>query len=127
MTEPILEIRKMSKEELVSQYKAMASAGHSCSTSLRMRGIAIRLEVVFDVLIDHSVCVPDATSNSKLVSLPISVIKGDYCYDWGTNSCSNFDNEGGRGSCNLRLGYLEESDEGYLKPDRCKDLLDIIA
>ncbi len=50
----------------------------------------------------------------KTVLLPIKVPDNKYC-----NGCEYFDNEGGHGTCYLKLGSPKNEPGGYLKPAGC--------
>jgi len=59
----------------------------------------------------------------KVVSMPITVPTGDYCWDGRDQICHRFSNEGGYATCGLSLGNLEADENGrYPKPDKCKNL-----
>jgi hypothetical protein len=58
----------------------------------------------------------------KTVMLPIRVPDNDYCWD-GMTPCSYFDNEGGHATCDLNIGTIITTAEGwYRKPLKCRDL-----
>jgi len=56
-----------------------------------------------------------------IVSLPIEVPNSQYCWD-GKVVCEHFDNEGGHGTCEMRLGPPVRTNEGYGKPPKCMAL-----
>lgn len=63
--------------------------------------------------------------NFKVVSLPIKVPKGKYCWDYENHiTCEFFDNEGGAPSCILNLNSYEnkENKHGSLKSPKCMGL-----
>lgn len=62
----------------------------------------------------------------KVVSLPIIIPVGEFCWDGHSEICTYFDNEGGTPSCNLDLGTLKyNKDDIVPKPEKCKELKSI--
>ena len=54
--------------------------------------------------------------------MPIEVPDNHYCWD-GKTPCQFFDNYGGHGSCDLKLGSPDRDKEGYYpKPELCIEL-----
>jgi hypothetical protein len=60
-------------------------------------------------------------TNQKIVYLEIEVPKSNYCWD-GKTVCHYFDNTGGHGTCELKIGNIKSDSIGYLKPIECKNL-----
>lgn len=62
----------------------------------------------------------------KVISLPIVVPSGEFCWNGNSEICSYFDNEGGFPSCCLNLGFLRyDKDNKVPKPKKCKELKSI--
>lgn len=62
---------------------------------------------------------------NKTVSLPITVPDSDYCCNWiyeSSYTCQYFNNEGGPAMCDLSIGYPTYTNDGALKPKKCKEL-----
>jgi len=57
----------------------------------------------------------------KLILIQIEVPEGKYCAGPAPDYeiCEHFDNEGGHSTCDMRMGRLEDSEDGVLKPKKC--------
>ncbi len=70
---------------------------------------------------------------TKIVLLPVKVPVGKYCWEYSGNRqiCDHFDNEGGHVTCavghitGFRITYEQETKDGILKPDICKNAYEI--
>ena len=60
-----------------------------------------------------------------IVSFPIEVPKGSYCWN-GNTICPHFRNPGGHSRCKLKLGNLKEDVVGLLKSKECLELVEIV-
>ena len=60
----------------------------------------------------------------EVVSLPIPVPKGDFCWNIKNHAiCNYFDACGDNAKCYINLGNLEyDTNGGVEKPERCKQL-----
>jgi uncharacterized protein (DUF779 family) len=62
----------------------------------------------------------------KKVLLPIIIPNSQYCWDGVHGPCSYFSNEHVIGECDLHMGYIKCTKDGlYLKPDKCKYLMEV--
>ena len=59
--------------------------------------------------------------SKKIVSYPITVPDGNYCWEKMPpyEICEQFDNEGGHSVCKLGFHELKDTDDGVLKPESC--------
>lgn len=62
---------------------------------------------------------------TKIVSYPIKVPYGKYCWDYNERICQYFNNTGGNGKCDLGFYSLAETKKGILKPAKCLNLNEI--
>lgn len=61
----------------------------------------------------------------KIVSYPITVPDGKFCWDRNPpyDICEHFDNEGGHSVCELKFfGSLKDLPDGVLKSKNCSEL-----
>ena len=60
-----------------------------------------------------------------IVSYPITVPDGKYCWQYPHSACEHFDNEGGHSTCGLDFDIGKETNKGILKAKECMELIKV--